>query len=150
MNRGRPPKPIEQHRLDGTWRHDEHGKIVTLPLTGAPIKPPDLSPVASELWDHIVQSLGVQDIAKHLDTTTLAEMCRWYARYRRIADEMDKLDILNDANAHYKLMISAGQAWDKAERLMYHFGMTPVARARIKVEPKKNPDAGVMRRKGSA
>ena len=53
--RGRPPKPIERHRAEGTYRKDRHAQpqlAVVLPMArGVPAPPVELGQAGSQLWE---------------------------------------------------------------------------------------------------
>jgi P27 family predicted phage terminase small subunit len=85
MPAGRKPRPAPLKLLNG--RHegvDSGGRKVEpgpefrrLP----PLKPMELSPLAAEHWDLVVEELGRLDLTKPLDAGALAAACETWSRF---------------------------------------------------------------------
>lgn len=136
--RGRPRTPDAIKLATGTWRKDRDGDPgAVVPSEGVPERPADVTGDARKLWESIVPGLIESGVATARDTTTLAEMCQWYKRYRKVAKELDRT---RASNPYYKDLLSATKwAWAEFDKIGGRFGLTPADRARLKVEsPKKS------------
>jgi phage terminase small subunit len=120
-----PRKPVAAHLADGTFRRDRHGdRWKSEPVaTGKPKKPRGLPREGSKLWDKVVPELTSIGVVARIDSTCLAEMCRWYARYREMVDKPE-LD--------YRMLVLATMAWKQFSQLAKRFGLTPADRATLK------------------
>jgi P27 family predicted phage terminase small subunit len=135
--RGRRPKPVEQHRRRGTDRPDRHGLTPVL-VAGRPepgsSAPADLFPEAAELWELIVPPLVEVGLVDRVDAFTLASMCTLGGRVLQARKALltEPLVVKGDRG----LVVSP---WLRIERdsiraffsMAEHFGLTPVARARL-------------------
>ncbi len=128
---GRPRKPTEQHERDGTLRHDRHGSRTKQPrFDGEPERPAGLSADAKRHWDEVVPALIAKGVAKAIDAPALAAMCEQWSEYCS-AKQLRAHDLL-EKRQRQMLINAALKAWrDLAAR----FGMTPVDRAKLEVEP---------------
>src|ERR1700743_1102074 len=134
--RGRPPKPLEDHVLQGTFREDRHGaESFAFRPDGYAEKPKDLGKLAAWLWDFIVEDLHRKNVATKIDSIKLAEACRWYERYHRYAKAADKKKV--DDKSAYRILISAKMCWEKFDQIATAFGLDPVARMRLQIKPPK-------------
>ena len=135
---GRPPKSIEQHLADGTYRKDRHGdRIYDRPL-GAIGEPPDgMTEEAVEIWrvtaEQLYKTLGESD------RKMLESYCRWSCEalnaLRKAEDEYDPSDRL-------KWITIAGKASNMANATAGKLGASPLDRQRIKGDPQSGePDA---------
>ena len=75
MKPGPPPKPTRLRVLEGNPSKRPLHTNEPMPRQGAPDKPDDLSPVASEEWDRIVPELDRLGILSPLDRTMLVVYC---------------------------------------------------------------------------
>jgi phage terminase small subunit len=80
---GRPPKPTELMRLQGTLRPGRHGdrKRKPKPPPGAPLAPEWLLPEARAEWDRVVRGYGKEGILTGLDWGMLATYATMWARF---------------------------------------------------------------------
>ena len=62
-------------------------------------------------------------IVAKTDSVMLAEMCRWYSRYRQTADK---------PYADYRQTVLTVMAWKSFSQLAGKFGLTPSDRAKLK------------------
>lgn len=131
---GRPRKPTEKHKLDGTYRQDRHANRIDSGANLPPIeKPADLAGDAADLWDLLVRTLppGVLGAS---DMPTLAGACRWWGEWRRWDRELSNPDSEMDV---YKASILAGMAWKCYTQAASKLGLSPVDRARLDVSAKQ-------------
>ena len=126
---GRPRKPkalkvFEGNRSREKLDYDEPAS------TGKPIKPDDLDKEASWLWDLVTPDVMTWG-AGGADAPMLASMCRWWSLYRSLSAriETDEYD--------FRVMIGATAAWKNFEKAASLFGLSPVARTKLRTPEKK-------------
>lgn len=99
--------------------------------SGAIEKPSDLDEQASWLWDSIIADVVAWG-AGASDGPMLASMCRWWGIYRTLSTRLE-------SEAYdFRAMIGASTAWKMFEKAASQFGLSPVARAKMRV-PEKRP-----------
>lgn len=136
MPAGRPPKPLEDHLTDGTYREDRHGPMVeSIRPEGFPVKPEDLDEAAGAAWEFIINELTRMNVAGKVDSIALAEGCRWLSRYYRFGAVLDGARVSDDVDSALKLTKLVALCWSKFESTARQFGLTPADRARLKVQP---------------
>ena len=97
--RGRPRKPVEQHKLQGSFRADRHGQaevVVALPMAdGVPELPADLLLEGRNLWVRAWDS-AITWLSPHSDLEAVVLACRLAddlamarERYRATRDPAD-------------------------------------------------------------
>ncbi len=145
---GRPPKAIEQHKLDGTYRKDRHDNRGTQLQKIRDVKIPEsISPVAAELWRQIVPELCKADLITDVDIPALeyAFYCYGLAlELRSIAEEYPggkAAYIANCKRMEKDVLFESRRYMNEFNSIMMRFGMTPVERARIKGNAPENPDS---------
>ena len=132
---GRRPKPLKLAVLDGTYRLDRNKLSPT--AGGKLAKPAELGRYGSKLWDQVLphaESVG----GGECDSESLAGMCRWYNDYRRIQAALVKVSPTNDK--YRGLLYSMATAWRAFVDMAGRFGLTPVDRAKLRVDPKEEKD----------
>ena len=136
---GRPPKTVEQHKLEGTYqkcRHEGRATNASLePLTGAEC-PADITGKARDVWQ-----LQVAELCsfKRVNRLTLPVLEHAFRAYKRALECQRAID---DAGglAAYSASLVPGQADLSIRERQYRkdyadlidtFGVTPVGAARI-------------------
>ena len=114
MPAGRPPKPIEQLKRQGTYRADRHGGPNLAPVPPIPAEMHELDP--SSAMDAVLEA-GVHWIAQ---------------------TDAPKVALLRDALEDYAALRAAGasakdvrEARQDVSKLMSELGFDPTARARL-------------------
>lgn len=137
MPAGRPPKPIEQHLQEGTYRHDRHAGalVVTTPGTGIAHlgAPPHLTPFQKDVWLELAKLL--ENIVRESDAPMVELAAVAYASYRDAQDVLNKegltvLDYRDNPRAHPMIQVrdrSMKMYMDLSARL----GLSPADRARL-------------------
>lgn len=118
-----PAKPLAMHKLEGTYRHDRHGKTSAAAKTarGIPAMPRGLDSNAKALWRLVVAERG--DWLSQSDGPALTALCEtWGLRCRA-------LKALADDATDKDARISYCNYQATFERLGAKFGMTPSDRA---------------------
>lgn len=133
-----PRKPVGAHLAEGTFRRDRHGdRWRSEPVaTGEPRKPRGLPREGSKLWDKVVPELTSMGVTAKIDETCLDAMCRWYARYREMADTPEP---------DYRTLVLATMAWKQFLQLAKRFGLTPADRAALKTDRTNADDDPLLR-----
>lgn len=149
---GRPPKPVEQHKLDGTYqkcRHENRIKVTTKITT---IDPPEsLTEDARKVWETVVPCLCKDGLVSQADAPELLEAFTAYGIAQEALKAAMKIsggDSIADAVA-YSLCLNKAQKDPLREYLLYHerfdkimwkFGLTPVERNKIHAPAEKKED----------
>ena len=113
MSRGRKPKPIAQHKAEGSFRHSRHAGKVDAPA-GVPDCPEFLSEPAKEEWHRIIAETNAMGLISRLDRASLAIYCEAWAAWM----------LNNGVNESKRLL-----------QVCREFGFTPSSRASIKFAP---------------
>lgn len=130
---GRPPKPIEQHLREGTYRKDRHGALIITAERGIASAPGHLNQVQRVVFAQLVAVLDpvIRETDAFLLERAAVAICR-----AREADEIlerDGLVVVDDkgnTKAHPMIQASARETKTFAD-LMAQFGGSPSSRARL-------------------
>lgn len=149
---GRPPKSIEDHKANGTYkpsRHDGRG-ISIEPLEKLPA-PINLSKKASEKWDELVPAMLEAGFISIVDTVILKdafisydiaqdclEKVNAYESYGEYLSNLDKIKQMNLLDVYKEHM-------NRFHKIMMKFGVTPEARTRMRVKPKEKDDQDFLK-----
>lgn len=132
--KGRVPKPVEQKMREGNPGQRKLPAPLRLRVGGV-LKPDDLPPAASELWDELVPILDNANVLNRVDAAALQALCiQWErAEQARRAIKTEGLFTLGSAGqlAEHPALQVERQAHQLMLRFAEQFGITPVARARI-------------------
>jgi len=137
MPAGRPPKPIERHIAEGTYRKDRHegALVVTTPGTGIAHlgAPAHLQPFQKEVWRELARLLD--SIVRESDAPMVEIAAVAYSSYR------DAQELINSEGFTYvddKGNVRENPAVKIAQRYMKMFmdvsarlGLSPADRARL-------------------
>jgi phage terminase small subunit len=137
---GRHKKPIEQHKLDGTYRRDLHGNAVELsiaPYLEVPneILPPDniTDKTIIEYYKHHIQLLSRLHILTYSDMPEINMMYEALQEYRKIYTELQKVD-LKDFNKYEVLSNRLLKFGQRFSNLAIKYCISPVARNKLTLE----------------
>lgn len=90
MTAGRKPEPLGLKLIKGRGDgKDSGGREIKHPpkfAREAPPKPDDMTGVAAEIWDVIVEQLEALDVLKVVDGAALRMACETYARWQEARD----------------------------------------------------------------
>lgn len=142
--RGRKRKPVQLHLIEGTFRPDRHDDNRAEPSGTAPACPPFLRGTARKEWFRIVPALERLGILDEVDQATLACYCQARSDYswavykvRREGRIVTTPSGIRRPHAAMKIQREAALLLAKfAEQ----FGLSPVARGRLQVEPSDDVD----------
>jgi phage terminase small subunit len=127
---GRKPKLSAKHELEGTFREHRHSNRLDGVAASSPLSlvPPDVIGEAGKwLWYLTIRNLP-DGVLRDQDAAKLEMMCVAWESYRRLIEKM-KYD--DDPKLIGKLKNLA----DLIDKLGKQFGMSPLDRACLKVEP---------------
>jgi phage terminase small subunit len=134
---GRPRKPIELHKAQGSYRPDRHGNRREAPATGdlsAQAAPTHLSEAERQVWRQVL-NVAPARLLKSADASLLAAYCSAVARHRRasvaywqspLTDEKGHVTSLSRELARLELIIA---------RLGGEMGLSPLGRTKISAPP---------------
>ncbi len=155
---GRPRKTTAEKKANGTYREDRDMSIDM--KTGIPDPPGYLSPVALTHWDRMVVACGHVRTLTEADGDALAMLCLAFEEYRAadiiVRDEGEVVRVTRTSKAgeiseggayqHPAVGIRTN-AWKKIVKMLREFGLTPNARAGMKMasnEKEANPIAEAL------
>lgn len=130
----RPPKPLEQKVLDGSYRPCKDGPLPEKlqswrsgdgPAPGPPEKPTDLSEEASKMWDHVLAT--VPGRVWPSDLVYLVMYCEWWALW------VDAQKKMKGSPSAVKSLTGFGIMTDKLDKLGAKFGLSPKDRMAMPV-----------------
>lgn len=134
---GRPPKPIEQHLKEGTYRKDRHSGalVVTTPGTGiAHLGAPDhLTRLQTQVWDELARLLD--SIVRESDAPMVELAAVAYSSYRELEEVVrDEGYTYTDDKGNTKPN-PAVQMRDRSMKMFMdlsaRLGLSPADRARL-------------------
>jgi len=132
--RGRKPKPIEQKLREGNPGNRKLPAPVRLPAV-APVKPDDLPPDAAALWDELAPVLAEAGVLNAIDAAAFTAMClEWHTAClaRRVLAQEGHFALGSTGQiVQHPALQMQKDAHAAFLRFAEHFGITPVARARI-------------------
>lgn len=140
---GRNIKTTEEHKKDGTYRKDRYeNRGLTIDALDELSCPVSLTQKAQEKWEEIIpplldaQMISIVDKEILTDAFTnygIAQDCLsqvqeiGYSEYLKTLNKFKEVNLLDEYNSRM----------DKFNKIMMKFGITPEARAKIKVKPKE-------------
>lgn len=159
MTRGRPRKPTSVKKAQGTHRPDRDMSIDV--TEGIPDPPGYLSPQALTHWDRMVAACKHVRTLTEADGDALAMLCLAFEEFRAadimVRDEGEICRVERETKDGQKIKGGAYQhpavgirttAWKKIVKMLREFGLTPSARAGMKMaahEEKTNPIADALK-----
>ncbi len=85
-----------------------------------------------EMWESVIAYVP-EEVLAGADTKALTALCKWWGIYFDLQGKWDSAEVEKDRPSIYEI----SKAWAHCERLLGEFGMTPNARAKVKVIPKQ-------------
>lgn len=145
---GRNPKPVEQHRMNGTFqncRHKDRGtdlqvykEVLLCPQSIKGIK-------AKEAWNRIVPNLCIAGLVSVGDFEILEDAFKSFDIANEIMAKIDSMggaaEYLVNLEGKKKDMLKDWRLYmDAFEKIIYKFGITPVEAAKIKGAKKEQDE----------
>ena len=147
-----PRRPIPSHLqvIKGAYDKNPQRRNNAEPKApkGLPPCPYNLDRLAKNEWKRICGELSLLGVLSQVDRGSLEIYCLSYSKWRKANKQLDKdgLTIVNSAGnlvrhpANAVCDASAAMCY----KLLIEFGLTPAARTRVQVEPKK--EVGIVAR----
>lgn len=149
---GRPPKSVEDHIKNGTYKPSRHeGRGITIePVEKLP-PPVSLSKKAAEKWEEMVPAMISAGMVSIVDAVILKdaftsydiaqdclEQVNGYESYGVYLKGLDKTRQMNLLDVYKEHM-------NRFHKIMMKFGVTPEARTRMRVKPKEKDDGDLLK-----
>lgn len=141
---GRPIKSTEEHIKNGTYRKDRYeNRGVNMDALEELPAPLGLTKLATEKWNEIVPAMLSAGMITIVDKEILIDAFNNYGiaqdcliqvnGYGNYGDYLKNLNKFKDVN----LIDEYNAHMDRFNKIMIKFGVTPEARAKIKIKPKE-------------
>jgi P27 family predicted phage terminase small subunit len=138
MPGGRPPKPTNLIKANGTFKKHRHADRLELP-NATPTMPFVSGDVATQTFAHLSERLSRLGVLSDLDGYALQMLADAWEDYTAARDVVRRL------GATYETITEAGQvmirprpevamyqnAWDRMKKIIGEFGLTPSSRAKL-------------------
>ncbi len=153
MPAGRPKKPTQLKKLEGTAREDRLLKNEMMPskICHVPSAPTWMSKDAKKEWKATCADMIELDMLYRVDLGLLAAYCVEMSNYINAVKELQKpgegfvIDIVRSDGSKYPMLnywnTVKNQSLKNALSIATQFGFTPSARTRISATPKDEEDA---------
>lgn len=137
---GRHPKPDSMKILQGTDQPCRMNNLQPEYRLELSAEPPDhLTAMEQKIWREIIPQLIESKVYTTIDMTACIVLVQELATYYELQEATrgklyfkagNKIKANNDA---YKLKTLQQMAWNNASKLMAQYGLTPVARQKLKI-----------------
>jgi P27 family predicted phage terminase small subunit len=139
---GRPPKPTAVKRMKGTDRADRRNGNEPEPDALLDLTPPaHLEPDSAEVWRQVAPMLRKAHVLTVADVIALEMLCDAVADYRKTrakrGDDFTKITSKGGQMLN-QLHVAMSMSGKRAEAFMAKFGMDPVSRSRVMVDPQQD------------
>lgn len=138
---GHPPVPTALRILRGNPGKRPLPEGEAQPRQETPPCPRHIQGEARREWKRITRDLADCGLLTVVDRAALAGYCQAWSRWVEAEDVLRKAGVLtktpNGMLVQSPMLAIANRAMDQMRAFLTEFGMTPAARTRIKVEPKK-------------
>ena len=125
---GRPPKSIEEHKRDGTYRQDRHGSRSEIVIDGKPKRPLGMSADAKKHWDSFVPMLTARGVLTAADTNGLVMMCELWSEWQAAKRIKRKAGDIDQQAKRLRMIRSLATEWREHAG---KYGLNPIDRRRI-------------------
>jgi P27 family predicted phage terminase small subunit len=136
---GRLPKPSALKRQQGTDRADRRNGQEPEPDLLLELSPPaHLAPDSAAVWAQVAPMLHRAKVLTVADTIALEMLCDAVADYRKTRQERGDDFVQHSAKGSQmlnQLHVAMAMSSKRAEAFMAKFGMDPVSRSRVMVDP---------------
>ena len=145
MNKGRPNKPTEIKKLEGTYRADrDKGGLVLPKLSEIPEAPVYLSELGKFYFKNICETLKEFDILTGADIYLVVLLSGNLAINQEALEQIQNKKAVRVAKNGFESIGGWFSVYDKTSKKIMElsnlFGLSPSARERIKMQPQKEED----------
>jgi hypothetical protein len=137
---GRPRKPIEQHKIQGTYRKDRHGnsaELVIADFIGTPVKPFPPESLTDDLvrehYTRHIELLSSLHVLAYSDVPEIDAMYEALQEYRRVYAELRRTS-LEDIDRYEKLSDRLLKFGQRFSTLASKYCVSPAARNKLTLE----------------
>jgi P27 family predicted phage terminase small subunit len=147
MPRGRPPTPQVLVNLKGDPSNRRGKTIDQAAPEGEPLCPEHLDTIARDAWKELVGNLREMKLLSKVDGVTIELFATTYSRYRLALAHVQRFGPVI-LSADKKLPMTSPyvhivtNAQDQLRRLLIEFGLSPAARARMRIEQQPAKPSG--------
>jgi phage terminase small subunit len=134
-------KPVEQHKLDGTFRAIRHGNSVEPIMANALEVPNEILPPNNitdnaliEHYKHHVQLLIRLNILTYSDFPEINMMYEALQEYRRLYAELQKVDLIKEIERYEVLSNRVLKFGQRFSNLAVKYCISPAARNKLTLE----------------
>lgn len=136
MKAGRPPKPVELKKLEGTYRKDRDKGVLSMPkVVEVPEPPEQITDNAQILFQDICDILITAGILEVIDVHTVALLAEEMATYYEMTEKLKKTG-RTYLSPHGHLVkrpetVIRNESLANSLRLMAQLGLTPAMRQKF-------------------
>lgn len=135
--RGPAPTPTALKLTRGNPRGKKINDAEPTPTLEIPHCPDHLDDEARSHWNFIVPKLFAANLLSEVDGIALAAYCQTWSRWIQAEAALKSVGMRDGVTSQLRAVQST---LDQMHRYLVEFGMTPAARSRIRVPPKKAKD----------
>lgn len=143
--KGRPRKPNERHKLEGTYRPDRHDDSGVDAPKGRPEPTIELDVFAQAMWDRLIPVLEGMGVLTLADAQICTSFCVAYSDWRTCREHIREYGMweLTEKRGTVKhpAVLIAKESDERMNKLGGQMGLSPSERSRLKVETEKEVDS---------
>lgn len=137
MGRGRPPNPDAINYLKGDPGKRRRYEATVAAPEGRPVAPEYLCDVARVEWESTVEQLETMGLLSKVDSSALVSYVEAWARYRQAAEWITANGPIDHSGRYSPMNRVVRENQALVRSYLIEFGLTPAARARMRVKPKE-------------
>lgn len=141
--RGRKPKPTALKLVGGNAGKRPIAAAEPIAPIAIPTCPPHLQGEAKAEWRRITRELESMRVLSRVDRASLAAYCQAWARWVEAEQMVVQKGTVVKSPSGYPIqnpyLAVANKALEQVIKIAAEFGLTPVSRARVKVEATPKP-----------
>ena len=142
--RGPPPQPTALKLTRGNPGKRKLNDAEPSPTLEVPYCPDHLDDEARRHWNFITPKLFAANLLSHVDGIALAGYCQTWSRWVEAEAELKESGMFAEKSDGTRVvspqLTAVQRILDQLHKYLVEFGMTPAARSRIRVPPKKAKD----------
>jgi P27 family predicted phage terminase small subunit len=147
----RPSKPTQLKVIEGNKGKRANNTNEIQPAFLNDLAAPDWLPANAKLvWDELAPELRKNRVLTVMDVHALEQGCVAIANWREITLELNGDYTVNSGKSLNQLMIAQSMMFKQAQSVMQQFGMTPVARSKVMIDPQGDLFDGNKKTKGQS
>lgn len=146
--KGRKCLPTKLKILKGSQKTERINPNEPEPTVAIPTPPAFLTEEAMTEWRRITPLLEDLGLIAHIDRATIASYCQTWGRierYEALVAANERGELCTSVNGHVQPspeMAVLNRAYDRLQKLLTEFGMSPASRARVASSKPKEQSVG--------